>query len=219
MGVVLHDVNAVTAGNAHDAIHLAADAGIEIGRTGAIRVTDRMETNFGGVFAAGDCAETTHLVTGASVYIPLGTTANKMGRVAGANAAGARERFPGVCGTAIVRVCGIGVAVTGLSCTHARREGFQPVSARITAREKAAYFRGRMATVELVADRSTERLIGATILGEDAVAGRINVVAAAITSRMRVREFAMLDLAYAPPFAPVWDPLLVCAQQLINVFE
>jgi NADPH-dependent 2,4-dienoyl-CoA reductase/sulfur reductase-like enzyme len=195
-------------------VELAIDAGIELGRTGAIRVTDRMETNLAGVFAAGDCAETRHLLTDSPAHIPLGTTANKMGRVAGANAAGVRERFPGVCGTAIVRVCGTGIGITGLSSEQARREGFQPASARITAKDKPGYFRGRPTTIELIADRGTRRIVGANIIGEEGVAGRVNVVATAITAGLRIDDFEALDLAYAPPFAPVWDPLLICAQQL-----
>lgn len=195
-------------------VELAAEAGVELGRTGAIRVTDRAETNLHGVFAAGDCAETNHLVTGRPVWIPLGTTANKTGRVAGANATGRRERFPGVLGTSIVRVCGLGVAFTGLSTESARREGFQPVSTRIEALDKPRYFGGRTLTVELVADKPTGRLLGATLLGEKGVEGRINVAATAISQRMTVEDLETLDLAYAPPFATVWDPLLIAAQQL-----
>jgi NADPH-dependent 2,4-dienoyl-CoA reductase/sulfur reductase-like enzyme len=193
---------------------LAAVAGIECGRTGAIRVDDGMETNIPGVFAAGDCAEARHLVTGRPAWIPLGPAANKMGRVAGANAAGRRERFAGVVGTAIVRVFDLGIAVTGLAAEQARREGFSPVSARIEAPSKPGYFQGHPTTVELVADRGTRRLVGGAVLGVEGVAGRINVIAAALQSRMRVEDFEGLDLAYAPPFSPVWDPLLIAAQQL-----
>ena len=120
---------------------IAVEAGVELGRTGAIRVDERMETNLGGVYAAGDCAETMHLVTGRPAYIPLGTTANKMGRVAGANAAGARERFTGVVGTSIFSVFGLGVGMTGLSVEQARREGFSPLAERIEARRTAPLFR------------------------------------------------------------------------------
>jgi NADPH-dependent 2,4-dienoyl-CoA reductase/sulfur reductase-like enzyme len=198
---------------------LAAEAGVRLGRTGAIHVTENMETRLGGVFAAGDCAETTHLVTGRPVWFPLGTTANKMGRVAGANATGRRERFSGVTGTCVVRVCGLGVGFTGLSVCQARREGFDPVAARIEARERASYFRGRMNTVELVADRATRRLLGVTVWGDEGIAGRVNVVATALTRRMLLDEFAELDLAYAPPYAEVWDPLLIAAQQLLNALN
>lgn len=193
---------------------LAAEAGIELGRTGAIRVDERMETNLPGVFAAGDCAEAHHLVTGRPAFIPLGTTANKQGRVAGANAAGARERFAGVTGTAIVSIFDVGFAVTGLSAEQARREGLTPVAERIEGRTHPRYFNGRKTTVELVADAGTRRLLGGTVTGEEGAAGRINVIAAALAARMRLEDFEGLDLAYSPPFAPVWDPLLIAAQQL-----
>lgn len=193
---------------------LAESAGIELGRTGAIRVSEHMETNLHGVYAAGDCAETRHRVTGAAVWIPLGTTANKMGRVAGANAAGRRERFGGVVGTSIVRVCGVGVALTGLSVAQAQRAGLRPAAVRIASRDKTSYFRGRPVTVELVADRGTGRLVGASVIGEYGVEGRINVLATALQARMTVADLLELDLAYAPPYAPVMDAVLIAAQQL-----
>ena len=195
-------------------VELAADAGIQIGRTGAIRADDRMETSLRGVFAAGDCAEVIHLVTGRPTWIPLGTTANKTGRVAGAAAAGARERFPGIVGTSIVSIFGMAFATTGFSAAHARAEGFDPVSARIEANNRARYYQPVKTSVELVADRATRRLVGATIVGDESAAGRINVVAAALHARMRVDDFEQLDLCYSPPYAPVWDPLLIAAQQL-----
>lgn len=197
-------------------VEMAAEAGIELGRTGAIRVSERMETNLASVYAAGDCAEATHLVTGRPAYFPLGTTANKMGRVAGANAAGRRERFPGMVGTCIVRVCGIGVAMTGLSEAQARKEGLDPVAARVEAADKPGYFLGEPVTVTLVADRRTARLVGGTVIGKEGAAGRIDVIATAITNRMRVEDLEQLDLAYAPPYAQVWDPVLIAAQQLMK---
>ena len=197
-------------------VEMATEAGIELGRTGAIRADDRMETNLHGVYAAGDCAETMHLVTGRPTWIPLGTTANKTGRVAGANAARNRERFAGVVGTSIVGIFGVGFATTGLSVEQARAEGFSPVAARIEAPVRPRYFPGAQTTVELVADRATRRLMGGSVVGEEGAAGRINVIAAALQSRLRVDDFEQLDLAYSPPFAPVWDPLLIAAQQLIK---
>ncbi|HEV2446095.1 MAG TPA: FAD-dependent oxidoreductase [Candidatus Sulfopaludibacter sp.] len=197
-------------------VELAAEAGVETGRLGAIRTDDRMETNVRGIFAAGDCAEVTHLVTGRSTYIPLGTTANKCGRVAGANAAGGRERFPGIVGTSIVGIFDLAFATTGFSVEHARAEGFTPVAARIEAQSRPKYFRGRKTVVELVADRGTRRLVGGTVIGEEGAAGRINVIAAALGARMRVDDFEQLDLAYSPPFASTWDPLLIAAQQLMK---
>src|SRR5262249_1261183 len=195
---------------------IAFQAGIKPGYSGAIAVNERLETNLGGVYAAGDCAETFHQVTGRPTYLPLGTTANKMGRVAGANAAGAHERFAGVVGTCIFAVFGLGVGITGLSVAQARREGFSPASARIEAQARARYFRGQPTPVELVADRNTGRILGGLVIGEQDVAGRINVIAAGLHNRMLVEDFERLDLAYAPPFATVWDPLLIAAQQLAH---
>jgi NADPH-dependent 2,4-dienoyl-CoA reductase/sulfur reductase-like enzyme len=195
---------------------IAFEAGVGRGVTGAISIDERMQTNLGGVYAAGDCAETMHLVTGRPTYLPLGTTANKMGRVAGANAGGSRERFAGVVGTCIFGLFGMGVAMTGLSAAQARREGFTPVSAHIDGRTHARYFGGRSSFVELVADKNTGRLLGGTVIGEQGVAGRIDVIATALQARMKLDEFERLDLAYSPPFATTWDPLLIAAQQLVK---
>ena len=200
-------------------VELAAEAGVEVGRTGAIRTDDRMETNLRGVYAAGDCAEVNHLVTGRPAYIPLGTTANKCGRVAGANAAGGRERFPGIVGTSIVAIFDMGFATTGFSAEQARAEGFSPVAARIEAPSRPRYFGGKATTVELVADRVSGQLVGGSVIGEEGSAGRINVIAAALQSRIRVDDFEQLDLAYSPPFATAWDPLLIAAQQLRKQLE
>jgi len=209
----------VLAGGVRPNVELAVEAGVAIGRTGAIKTTERMETNLGGVYAAGDCAEATHLVTGRATYIPLGTTANKMGRTAGTNAAGRRERFAGVAGTSIVELCGVAVATTGLAISEAKKEGFDAVSARIETHDRARYLRSRPVTVELTAERRAGRLLGGTVLGEGDAALRINAVAAAITARMGIEEFSQLDLAYAPAFAPVWDPLLVAARQLLKLLD
>jgi NADPH-dependent 2,4-dienoyl-CoA reductase/sulfur reductase-like enzyme len=206
----------VAAGGFKPNVEQAAEAGVELGRSGAIRTDDRMETSLRGVFAAGDCAETMHTVTGRPVWIPLGTTANKTGRVAGANAAGGRERFNGVAGTTILGIFGMGFATTGLSMAQARAEGFSPVAARIEAGVRPGYYGGGKTTVELVADRATRRLLGGSAIGEDGAAGRINVIATALEARMCVDQFEQLDLAYSPPFATVWDPLLIAAQQLMK---
>jgi NADPH-dependent 2,4-dienoyl-CoA reductase/sulfur reductase-like enzyme len=195
---------------------LAAKAGIRLGRQDAIVVDTHLETNLPGVFAAGDCAETYNRITDSPDWIPLGTTANKMGLIAGANAAGRRERFPGIVGTSIVRVCNLAVATTGLSPTTARQNGFHPVAARVTARSRAKYFQGEKLEVELVADRQSRRLLGAAIVGNSDVESRINTVATALPQGLTVDEFQFTDLCYAPPYAPTWDPVLVAARQLVN---
>ena len=197
-------------------VEIPAEAGVELGRTGAIRTDDRMETALRGVYAAGDCCETNHVVSDKPCWIPLGTTAQKTGRVAGSNATGRRERFDGVAGTSIVKVCGLGVGVTGLSETEARQCGFRPISARVEAFEKARYFLGRKVEVTLTADAGSGRLLGATVTGDDGVLARLNTVVTALHARMSVEQFAGLDLAYAPPYAPVMDPVLLAAQQLLK---
>ena len=134
--------------------------------------------------------------------------------MAGANAAGGRERFAGIVGTSIVGVFGMGFAATGLSASQARAAGFSAVAVQIEALSRPRYFQGAKTGVELVADRATRRLLGGAVVGEEGAAGRINVIATALQSRLRVDEFEQLDLAYSPPFSTVWDPLLIAAQQL-----
>lgn len=200
-------------------VEALAEAGAETGRSGALRVTDRQETSLGGVWAAGDCCESRHLVTGNDVWIPLGTTANKTGRVAGANAAGLRERFEGVAGTSIVRAAGLSIAVTGLSSAQGRREGLRPIATEITSKNRPGYFWPRRLWVQLVADSMTGRLIGGAVVGEEDASGRINVLATALQARMKVSSLEQLDLAYAPPYANVTDPLLTAARQLSKLLN
>jgi pyruvate/2-oxoglutarate dehydrogenase complex dihydrolipoamide dehydrogenase (E3) component len=119
-----------------------------------------------------------------------------------------------VVGTSIVGIFGTAFATTGLSVAQARAEGLSPVSARIDSLSRPGYYDGAKTTVELVADRATGRLAGGTVIGDDGAAGRINVIATALQTQMRVEDFERLDLAYSPPFSPVWDPLLIAAQQL-----
>ncbi len=200
-------------------VEIPAEADASLGRTGALSVSDHMETSLHGVYAAGDCCEARHIVSGRGVWIPLGTTANRMGRVAGANAAGRRDRFEGVAGTSIVRVAGLAAAVTGFSQQQARREGFSPVEAVVEGRERARYFFGRNIHVQLVADRSSRRLLGAAVVGDNGVLARINTAAAALAARMDAETFAGLDLAYAPPYSTVTDPLMAAARRLLRLLD
>lgn len=194
---------------------IARDAGIEIGRSGAIAVNQRMETNIPGVFAAGDCAEAFHLVLGRPVYIPLGTTANKQGKVAGENAVGGNAIFKGIVGTAVFKVFELEVARTGISEKQAKEEGIDYVSTVIEHGSRAHYYPGgSKIRVKLIAERRTGRLLGAEMVGRDGVAKRIDVFATALHARMSIDEIAGLDLSYAPPFAPVWDPILIAANDI-----
>ena len=195
---------------------LAATAGIEMGATGAIRTDTRQQTSLHGVYAAGDCVETLHLVTGGPVYVPLGTTANKQGRVAGENAAGGNAEFPGIVGTLVTKVFELEVGRTGLTWAGARAAGFQPEQVTVDSRSRAKYLGGKPLRVSLVADRPSGRLLGGQLAGGEGAARRVDVVAAALSARMTLADFVHLDLGYAPPFGPVYDPLLIAAWQLLK---
>jgi NADPH-dependent 2,4-dienoyl-CoA reductase/sulfur reductase-like enzyme len=194
---------------------VAADAGIELGVKGAVRVDRRQRTSAEGVWSAGDCCESTHQVSGRPVHVALGTVANKQGRVAGVNIGGGYATFPGVLGTAITRVCSTEVARTGLSEREATDAGFVPVAAKIESTTVSSYLPDApRVTVKLVAEKHTGRVLGAQIVGGRGAAKRIDVLATAITARMDVDQVAQLDLSYAPPFSPLWDPVLTAAKQV-----
>lgn len=197
-------------------VKLAADAGIELGPTGAIAVDDAMQTSAAAVFAAGDCVETKHLVSGRPVYFPLGTTANKQGRVAGENAAGGRARFAGIVGTAVVKVFTQAVGRTGLSLAEAESLGYAARAATVHAAARSRYLGGKDVVVRIIADRASGRLLGAQMIGPEGVAKRIDVFATALQARMTVEQVAQLDLSYAPPFSTVWDPVLRAAQEMLR---
>ncbi|MEY8354504.1 FAD-dependent oxidoreductase [Lachnospiraceae bacterium 54-53] len=196
---------------------LAEEAGIELGVRKAIRVTDYMETSDPSIWACGDCAEARHIITGKPVYIPLGTTANKQGRTAGDNLAGRRESFAGVLGSVVTKVFDQYIACTGLTGEQAEEEGYEVESVSITKADKASYYPGAGENrIRLLFDRITGKLLGAQAMGSESVAGRINVLAAAITAGMTVEEVSQLDLVYAPPVAPVYDPILIAASQAVK---
>ena len=195
---------------------LARDAGIRLGRTGAIAVDDRMATNVPGIYAAGDCVETLHLVLGSPVYLPLGTTANKQGRVAGENAAGGNARFTGIVGTAVTKVFDLEIAQTGLSLAQARAAGFSCEAVLVEHTSRARYFQGKPVLLKLVFDRGSERLLGVQMLGEEGVGKRIDVAATALHAGMRISQVSQLDLSYAPPVAPVWEALLIAANEALK---
>jgi len=196
-------------------VELAAQAGIALGTTGAIAVDERMETHVPGVFAAGDCAESRHRLTGRPVWGPLGDIANLQGRVAGENAAGGDAHFPGILGTAIFKTFELNVGITGLTEATAREAGFEPVAALISARDKARYYPGgRELSLKLVADAASGRLLGAQAIGPGAVDKMIDIAATALLGKLDCRELEYADLAYAPPFSQVLSPIIVAAGAL-----
>jgi NADPH-dependent 2,4-dienoyl-CoA reductase/sulfur reductase-like enzyme len=194
---------------------LAVQAGLSTGVTGGLRTDLRMRVSGAdGIWAAGDCVETTHLITGRPVHVPLGTHANKQGRVAGINIGGGYATFPGVIGTAATKVCDLEVARTGLTEREADEAGYAYVTATVESTSRAGYYPGAAAmTVKLIAERRTGVLLGAQIVGREEAAKRIDALAIAVWNRMTVEEMTALDLSYAPPFAPVWDPVLIAARK------
>jgi len=201
-------------------VGLAIEAGLEIGPTGAIAVDSSMRTDDPAIFAAGDCAEATDLVSGRKVYVPLGSTANKQGRVAANTIAGRKEDFPGILGSLIVRVFDLNVGRTGLSEAEARLAGFEPVTMLAPSPDRAHLYPGaRPIVVRLVADRRSRRLLGAQIVGPGEVAKRVDVVATALSFGATVDRLAQLDLVYAPPFSAAMDSLHQAANALRNKLD
>ncbi|HEU5014667.1 MAG TPA: FAD-dependent oxidoreductase [Roseiflexaceae bacterium] len=195
---------------------LAAGAGIKLGAKGAIAVDDRLRTSAPNVYAAGDCAEHFDRVTGQPNWVPLGTTANKQGRIAGTNAAGGDERFRGIVATTITRVFDLEVGRTGVTSREAERHGMDVATAVVDYTDIAGYYPGHAPIrVKLIAEKGSGRLLGVQAAGKG-VDKRIDVAATALTAGMTVEEFAWLDLSYAPPFNSVWDPLLVAANNVMK---
>jgi NADPH-dependent 2,4-dienoyl-CoA reductase/sulfur reductase-like enzyme len=205
----------------HPNAHLAREAGIPVGQdSGAVVVDVRQRTPVDGVWAAGDCAEVHHLVSRRPDAIALGTIANKTGRVAGINLGGGYATFPGVLGTAITKVCGLEIARTGLGEDEARTAGYEPVCASVGSSTTAGYWpTAAPITVKVIAERHTGRLLGAQIVGEAGSGKRIDVLATALWNEMTVADLLHVDLSYAPPFSPVWDPVSIAARKAWQAVE
>ena len=199
---------------------LAANAGLELGPSGAIDVDRHLQSSDPKVYAAGDCADAYHVVTGHKTWIPLALWANRSGRAAGDNACGGNARVQGVAGTSVFRVMGLEVATTGINEEEALEHGFDPAVVSIESRSRAhAHPDAKTIRVSMTGDRSSGRLLGAQMVGGEGVAHRINAAAVALHAGMDVESFSQTDLAYAPPFGPVWDPLLTAANQVVKKLE
>lgn len=200
----------------------ATKAGVHALATGHILVDDNMRTNFHDVWAAGDCVAARHIVTGRPTGVSLALPANRMGRVAGDSIGASTERIPGptqffagVLGTSVMRLFGLAFAQTGLNEEQARKEGFDVAAALVEAKAKAAYMpNARDMAVKVVADRDSGKLLGVELAGPEDSALRINAAAVAIQAGLTVRKLAEVETAYAPPFSPVWDPLLTAASEV-----
>jgi len=193
-------------------VRLAEKAGVKLGAGKAIAVDEHMRTNFENIYAAGDCVDAMHQVTGERTYVPLGSTANKQGRVAGTNAAGASATFEGVAGTAVAKVFGLEVARTGLTEAEARARGLDVGTSSIAASNHARYYPGSTPLhIKLVLDQSTRRLLGAQFIGAEGAAKRVDVLAAALYGKMTVEDLTCIDYSYSPPYATAHDATLVAA--------
>ena len=199
------------------AVKLAQEAGITLGTTGAIQVDEHLQTNIPDIYAAGDCAESTQIVTGKPVWVPLGSTANRQGRVLGLNLTGSKEIFPGILGTGIFRIFDLNVGRTGIGEDEAIRNGFKVETVVVPAGDAPHYMpEGKTVITKLIAEQATGRLLGAECWGTGKVDKVIDTLATAITFKAKIQDIQQLDLAYAPPFAPPLGNAAVAANVLQN---
>ncbi|MGH9306622.1 MAG: FAD-dependent oxidoreductase [Acidimicrobiales bacterium] len=213
-GLVPADLVVLGAGVSPD-VDLADGAGIEIGPSGAIGVNARMHSAVDAVWAAGDCAESFHLVSRRAVHVALGTVANKQGKVAGTNLGGGYATFPGVLGTAVTGICEVEVARTGLNSTEAAEAGLAWAEAAVKSTLRPGYMPDPGSiTIKMLAERRTGRLLGCQIVGSKGAAKRIDTVAVALSTGMSGEELAGVDMSYSPHVSPLWDPVLIAARRV-----
>ncbi len=198
---------------------LAAEIGIELGTSGAIEVNNKMQTNLPDIYAVGDVAESFSVVTGKPVYRPLGSTANKMGRIAGDVITGGDLEHRGILGTGILRVFDLAVGYTGLSEKEALAEGFDIEVLHNIKPARAEYLGGKELVIKAIADRKTSRILGVQIVGQDGVDKRIDVFVTAISFKAKAEDLFHLDLAYAPPFSTTKDPVMYTGMALQNAID
>jgi NADPH-dependent 2,4-dienoyl-CoA reductase/sulfur reductase-like enzyme len=198
---------------------IAKAAGIELGVAKAIKVDEHMRTNIPDIFAAGDCATARNYITIKDAYLPLGTTANKQGRVAGENAAGGNAEFKGIAGSVITKTFDLYVGKTGLTKQEALQNGFDPIEKEIKSVTRAVYYPNKKSiSIKLVADRKSQRVLGAQIVGGEGVKGRIDLVAFALLMRATIDDLVNYDACYVPPASPVWEPINIAASQTAKLF-
>ncbi len=200
-------------------VNLAKEAGIDLGITGAIRVDEKMQTNLLDIYACGDCIEHFHVVTGKPVYRPLGSTANKTGRIVGDVITGGNLAFRGVLGTGIFKVFDMTVAQTGLSEREAKELGYDVAVCHNTKPNKPEYMNGQEMTIKGIANKVDGRLLGVQIVGSEGVDKRLDVFATAISFKAKVEDLFHLDLGYAPPFSTTKDPVMYTGMILDNAIN
>ena len=191
---------------------IAKDAGIDLGFANAIKVDEYMRTNIPDIFAAGDCATARSYITNEDTYLPLGTTANRQGRIAGENAAGGSARFRGIAGSVITKVFGLYIGKTGLIRQEALNYGFDPIEDEIESITRAGYYPGSKSIwIKIIADRKSRRILGSQIVGGEGVKERIDLIALAMLLKADISDLASYDACYVPPASPVWEPVNIAA--------
>lgn len=199
---------------------LAQDAGLQIGETGAIAVNEYLQTSDSNIYAAGDCAEVSHVVGGKPFYLPLGSIANRQGRIAGSNAAGRRQKFHHVTGTTIIKVFDYHFAKTGLNERQAMESGFDPVTVYVPDYDRDIFVPGAaMINIKMIADRKSRKLLGVQIVGKGEVAKRIDVASTVIAQGGEVEDIIALDLGYAPAYSQAMDNIIVAAHVMENKLD
>ena len=205
----------VIAAGVRPVVNMAQEAGISIGTTGAIKVNSHMETNLPDIYACGDCAEKVNMISNTPMWVPLGSTANKEGRIAAINACGGVEDFEGILGSAVVRYRGMSMSMSGLTEKEAQKLGFDTVSIVITKRDKAGYMpEVQNVTLKLVADRRSHKILSAQAIGSTDADKKVNTISVGLIRGMTVEDLLDVDLTYAPPFSTSIDILISAARIL-----
>jgi len=197
---------------------IAYKAGINLGNYNAIKVDNTMRTNVPDIFAAGDCATARNYITNNDDYLPLGNTANKQGRIAGENAATCgNTQFRGIAGSSITKAFGLLIAKTGLNKVEAKMNGFDPIDTKIEDITRAGYYPdNKPIWIKLISDKKSRRILGAQIVGGEAVKGRIDLISFALLMKATVDDLANFDACYVPPISPVWEPITIASMELVK---
>ncbi len=201
---------------------IARNAGIETGFKDAIKIDEYMRTNIQNIFAAGDCATAKNYVTDKDDYLPLGTTANKQGKIAGENAANSNSKiqFNGIAGSVITKTFDLFAGKVGLNKQEAIENGFDPLQNKIEDITRASYYpNNKKIWIKIVADKNTRRILGAQIVGGEGVKGRIDVISMALLKKSTIDDLINYETCYVPPASPVWDPLNIAAIQILKLFK
>jgi NADPH-dependent 2,4-dienoyl-CoA reductase/sulfur reductase-like enzyme len=200
---------------------IAYEAGIKLGAHNAIKVDNTMRTNIPNIFAAGDCVTARNYITNNDDYLPLGTTANKQGRIAGENAVRCgNTQFRGIAGSSITKAFGLLIAKTGLNKEEAKMNGFDPIDTKIEDITRAGYYPdNKPIWIKLISDKRSRRILGAQIVGGESVKGRIDLISFALLMKATVDDLASFDACYVPPISPVWDPITIVSMELAKLLN